>query len=160
MMPLTLASSGRLGRLALRGATAASEALFPKNSLGAPDWQGAAVVDRLDRYYGELPPPSRRLIVLLFTAVELWPLVALRFRTFSRLKPEARLGFVRRWRASRVYPIRLIGESTKALLTMMYLSHPDALRYIGAYTVSPRPGDGLDVRKERLAVLSAERGSS
>ena len=97
--------------------------------------------------------------MLLFTAVELWPLVALRFRTYSRLKPEARLGFVRRWRASRVYPIRLIGESTKALLTMMYLSHPDALRYIGAYTVSPRPGDGLDVRKERLAVLSAERDS-
>lgn len=158
MTPSTFATSGRLGRLASRGAAAAAEALFPKNNLGAPDWESAEVVPRLEGYLGELPPRSRRLILLLFTAVELWPLLALRVRRFSRLRPEARLGFVRRWRASRLYPIRLIGESTKAVLTMMYLSHPEALRYIGAYTVSPRPGDGLEVKKERLAVLSAERG--
>ena len=80
MTPSTFATSGRLGRLASRGAAAAAEALFPKNNLGAPDWESAEVVPRLEGYLGELPPRSRRLILLLFTAVELWPLLALRFR--------------------------------------------------------------------------------
>lgn len=149
--------AGLLGRLARAGSSSAAEALFPKNAEGAPDFEQTAIAPRLGRYLVDLPPETRRLILLLFCLIELIPLFLGRFRRFSRLPVETHLRLVQSWRGSSIYPVRVVGESVKAVLSMMYLSHPDALRFMGAYTVSPRPGDGLEVRRERLAVLSEER---
>lgn len=69
---------------------------------------------------------------LLFIFLELVaPLIGLRFSRFSRMSIEARTELVRRFRSSSIYPLRLIGDSVKAVLTMIYLSHPSVVRYLG-----------------------------
>ena len=52
---------------------------------------------------------------------------------------------VRKWRASRILPLKLIADSLKATTSMMYLSHPAALTWIGMYKPCARPEDPLQV---------------
>jgi hypothetical protein len=110
----------------------AAEALFPLNEFGAPDFHSTDLVARTQTYLGELPGKERRLLYLLFLFVELFAaLVTL--RRFSRLPVERRVQLVRTWRASQFFPLRVIGDSVKAVLTMIYMSHADVLRHIGMY---------------------------
>src|SRR5688500_622461 len=123
------------GNRAVDGIHAAAEALFPRNELGAPDFEDTALVIRTLEYLALLPAPQRRLIELLFIFVELvLPLSGGRMRRFSRLPVPVRLDLVRRCRASKIYPLRLIGDSIKAVLTVMYMSHPQVLRHIGMFS--------------------------
>ena len=126
--------------------TAAAEVLFPENDLGLPDWRETALVSRTMGYVENLPRPSRSLLVFLFFVVE-WaaPILAPGLRRFSRRSPERRLAAIRRWRASRFYLLRQIGDSIKAVLTMMYLSHPKAIAAIGTYKHCVNPDDPLTV---------------
>jgi len=76
----------------------------------------------------------------MFIAVELGaPLLALGLRRFSKRTPEVRLANIRRWRASRWYLFRVIGDSLKAVLTMMYLSHPLVIAHLGAFKHCENP---------------------
>ena len=127
-----------------RSITAASEALFPSNDAGAPDWQATEMVPRTLAYLDLLPRAQRKLIVLMFVTIE-WacPLLAPGLGRFSRRSPERRLRAVRRWRRSRIYLVRYLGDSLKAMLTMMYLSHPAAIRHIGAFKTCDAPSDPL-----------------
>ena len=52
---------------------------------------------------------------------------------FSRLTPERRAQAVRRWRRSRFFFLRLLGDALKASTTMIYMSHPSVVAHIGEY---------------------------
>ena len=123
---------------------AVAEALFPPNDLGLPDWRETELVPRTCSYISNLPRPARGLLVLLFVVVE-WaaPVLAPGLRRFSKRSRSRRLAAIRRWRASRFYLIRQIGDSLKAVLSMMYLSHPKAIVAIGIYKHCENPEDPL-----------------
>jgi hypothetical protein len=120
-------------RRAVDGIAASSEALFPANAIGAPDYRATDMVRRTLEYLTLLPRPQRRLLLTLFVVVELGtPVLTLGFRRFSRLPVERRELVVRHWRRSRFLPLRLLGDALKATTTMLYMSHPAALAYVGA----------------------------
>ena len=132
------------------GIRGSAEVLFPENDLGAPDWRGTDLVARTFSYLGELPPPQRRLLVLLFMVVELVAptLFFVGFGRFSRLSVERRTNAIRRWRGSRLYLLKVLGDALKAVMTMMYAAHPSVVRYMGMYAVCDHPNDpsGIEVR--------------
>ena len=99
------------------GLSATAEALFPVNMAGAPDYRTTELVARM---------------LALFALVELAaPFLIGGFSRFSGIPVEAREQAVRRFRQSEVAPLRLIGDALKASTTMMYMSHPAALAYVG-----------------------------
>ena len=133
-------------RTVTAGLTATAEALYPVNDIGAPDWQAVELVPRCLHWMSELPPRQRDQLYLLFGAVELAaPLLAPGLRRFSKIPVARRESLVRRWRASRLLPLKLIADSLKATTSMMYLSHPAALAYIGMFKPCDNPGDALKV---------------
>jgi hypothetical protein len=137
---------GFLERRAADGVQATVEALYPVNDYGAPDHVATDMVRRTWLYLGDLPAPQRRLLVLLFAFTELAaPFLIPGFRRFSRLPVERREAAVRRFRRSRFFPLRVIGDSLKATTTLIYMSHPAALAYIGMYSYCARPEDPLAV---------------
>jgi hypothetical protein len=130
--------SNMLERCAITGLTASAEALFPANDYGAPDYRDTDLVARTVAYWRVLPPRQRRLIVMLFTTIELSaPLLVFGFRRFSRLTVARRELAVRRFRNSRSFPLRVLGDALKATLTFLYMAHPAALAYIGATRSHP-----------------------
>ena len=109
-------------------------------------------------YLNELPFRQRRLLLSLFVLVELAaPFLIPGFSRFSRLPVLVRERAVRRFRQSRVLPLRLLGDALKATMTIMYMSHPVALAHIGMYSACLRPEDALPVPVMRDA-LAAQRG--
>lgn len=141
-----------MARAAARGLAASAEALFPPSDTGAPDWQASELVARTASYVAILPPKQAHLLTVLFAVTEwLVPTLTGRPRRFSRLDVEARRAAVRRLRASRLLPLKLLGDSIKAVLTMTYMSHPLVLRYIGQASACSAPAaDGPDVRLDAL----------
>lgn len=119
-------------RIGLTGLTAAAEALFPENDLGAPDYRTTDLVARLLEYLRVLPARQRSLIQLLFVFFELMaPLLSFQLRRFSSLPVARRETLVRDFRKSRFFALRILGDAMKATLTMLYMSHPLSLAYIG-----------------------------
>jgi hypothetical protein len=117
---------------ARRAIKAAAESLFPKNDLGAPDFESTDLPARVEGYIKKLPPPQQKLIWLLFIFYELAaPLFALKLSRYSKLSVESRLELVQRFRRSNVYPIRMMGDALKGVMTMIYMSHPSVDRYLG-----------------------------
>jgi hypothetical protein len=148
-------ASGFLERRLLDGIRAASEGLFPVNDLGAPDWRDTEMVQRTRDYIAELPPPQRRLLVFLFVFVELAaPLLLLTPNRFSRLAPERRAQAVRRWRTSRIFLLRLLGDALKASTTMMYMSHPRVVAHIQEYRICEHPADSIQYPQRPSAFQS------
>jgi hypothetical protein len=116
------------------GLSATAEALFPVNDLGAPDYRTTDIVARMLSYLRLLPARQRRLLLYLFAFVELGaPLLLLRPGRFSRLPVARREEAIRRFRASSLLPVRVVGDALKAAMTMMYMSHPAALEHVGAF---------------------------
>lgn len=135
---------GFFQRQLIAGIRATSEGLFPENELGAPDYRDTEMVTRTLDYLAELPPPQRRLVSLLFVAVELLaPFLLLVPRRFSRISPTGRANAVRHWRGSRIFLLRLLGDALKATATMMYMSHPKVVGYIGEHRACHHPDDAL-----------------
>jgi hypothetical protein len=124
-----------LQRHAEAGLSATAEALFPVNDLGAPDYRTTDVVARMLSYLRLVPARQRRLLLSLFALVELGaPLLLLRPGRFSRLPVGVREQAIRRFRASSLLPIRIVGDALKASMTMMYMSHPAALAHVGVFS--------------------------
>lgn len=131
-------------RVAHQGLAAVAVALFPENLYGAPDYKTTELVPRTLAYLQELPAAQRRLLLSLFALVELSaPLLVPGFSRFSGLSVARREAVVRGWRQSRLLPLRLVGDALKATTTMMYMSHPAALTFVGAYSSCARPLDEL-----------------
>lgn len=144
---------GFIARQLVTGITAASEGLFPPNDFGAPDYRDTQMVQRTLAYLQELPPPQRRLLTLLFIAVEwLAPLLLLFPRRFSRMPAAHRAHAVRTWRRSRFMLVRALGDALKAATTMMYMSHPKVVAYIGEHRACEHATDalGYEVRPSAL----------
>ena len=134
-----------LQRHAEAGLSATAEALFPVNGLGAPDYRSTDIVARMRSYLLVLPARQRALLTYLFAFVELiGPLLLFRFGRFSSFPVDVRERGIRRFRASPLLPVRVVGDALKASLTMMYMSHPAALAHVGAL---PEPGPA----RERVA---------
>ncbi len=136
---------------------AASEALFPKNAIGAPDFLEAEVEQRTWAYLELLPTTQRNLITMLFLFVELFaPMIALKLGRYSKLSLEARCEVVRRFRASNNYLVKLIGDSVKAVLTMIYMAHPSVVRHIGQFSAcAHEDGFLVEVKKDAFARIEA-----
>jgi hypothetical protein len=129
-------------RLATRGIAGAAAAMFPENDHGAPDWQSTRMVERTLEWIEELPPKQGRLLLALFLVAELiGGVLAGRPRCFSRLALETRERAVRSWRASRWHLLRMLGDSLKASLTMMYASHPAVVGFLGEHRSCAHPAD-------------------
>ncbi len=151
---------GVLERLLVVGITATCEGLFPVNDLGAPDFRDAEMVERTRRYLRELPPAQRRLVSLLFMAVEfLAPLLLLVPRRFSRLTPGERALAVRRFRLSRFFPVRVLGDALKASTTMIYMSHPRVVAYVGEHRACARAEDPLSYPVRPAALPRHQEGA-
>jgi hypothetical protein len=148
---------GFFERRALDGLEAVAEALFPQNDYGAPDFNATDLVRRTVEYMDVLPRDKRRLLVGLFLLTELAaPLLVPGFSRFSRLPVQVREEAVRRFRQSRFLPLRLLGDALKATTTLIYMSHPLALAYVGAYSSCERPFDPMTL-PFREGALSAQR---
>jgi hypothetical protein len=142
--------------IAARGIAATADAMFPPNAVGAPDWLQAEMLPRMLRYLDELPPRQRRLLLGLFVLVELGaPLMVPGLRRFSRLTPQRRLQAIGRWRASRLEPLRLVGDGLKMTMTMLYLAHPAVRRHIGELAPCAAPA-GPAAAAEQPDVLHSE----
>ena len=141
---------------AKRGLEATAEALFPVNAIGAPDYRTTDLVGRTLAYWEELPAPQRRLLMLLYVLVE-WgaPLLGAGWGRFSTLPVAQREAAVRRFRGSRITLLRIVGDALKATTTILYMSHPAALAYIGAPSGGTRGnivGLGLGRPSEKAVV--------
>lgn len=146
-------ADGFFVRTATTSIRAISEALFPANDLGAPDWQDTALVARTRVYLDELPPEQGRLVTLLFIFVELaCPLLTLTFRRFSKLTPERRVLAVQRWRRHWFQPFTWLGDALKATMTMIYMSHPLVITHIEGFKTCERPTDPLNFRIDKDAL--------
>lgn len=133
MRPDPTLPSTLLRKLALSGFAAACEALFPENDLGAPSWRDTDMVARAAQLWDELPPSSRLTLEGLYAALELGGAAFVpRLGALSGIPVEARFQMLDRMRRSRIWPLRFVAEAVKSSTTMVYLSHPLALRYIGA----------------------------
>lgn len=133
----------------LRSLRASVEALYPPSPNGAPDGEATQLAARTEAYIRAMPISVRVQLVALHVAVEwLTPLLAPLGRRWSRRTPAARLAVIRGWRASGVYPVRLLGNALHAHLQMLYLSHPDVVRFIGEYKPVAYPDDPfpIDIR--------------
>lgn len=110
---------------------ATSEALFP--AVGdVPGFRETELAPRTIAYVRALPNPHRWLLPILFVAVEwLTPVLAPLGGRLSRRTPERRLAIVERWRASRIVPVRLLGDALRATLCMIHFSHPRMVAWIG-----------------------------
>lgn len=124
---------------------AACEALFPVNTESAPDFEQTELVERTHAWVGGLPASQRKLVKLMFIGVELLAAIAGLGRRFSRRSVASRESLVRRWRASGVLPLRLLGDALKSSLQMIYLSHPAVVRYLGEYKVWRHPNDPFEI---------------
>jgi hypothetical protein len=78
------------------------------------------------------------------------------FKRFSAHPAARREQAVRAFRRSRLLPLRLLGDALKASTTVMYMSHPAVLAYIGMYSGCERPTDPLvvEVRRDVFAVTN------
>ena len=118
------------------------EALFPENDLGAPDYRETDLEERILEYLRMVPARARRLLLLLFIGAELAaPLLVPCLSRFSSLPVTDREAAVRRWRRSRLLPLRILGDALKATTTLLYMSHPAALRHVGAFAACDAPTD-------------------
>jgi hypothetical protein len=137
------------------GLCGAAEALFPLSD-AAPDFEDTQLIPRSLAYVDSLPPPQRKLLKLLFVAIEICaPVLSPGLRRFSRRSIERRRENVNAWRVSWVYPIRLLGDAVKTTLQMIYLSHPATVAHIGEYKVSAVPGDSFQVAVRGSAEVPA-----
>lgn len=130
---------------------AVAQAMFPENDFGAPDWRTAEMAPRTVNYIRMLPTRSRRLLILLYVAVELAaPLLLVWPGRFSRAPLKRRKHVLERWRRHWFPPYQLLQEALKAQQCMIFLSHPAVQAHIGVWKSCDHPFDRyqLPVRED------------
>ncbi len=158
-----LARDTRLRRLALSGFQAACEALYPENDFGAPSWRDTDMVARAAELWDELPPESRLTLELLYATLELGGAALVpSLGPLSSIPVAARYRMLDRCRRSRIWPLRFIAEAVKSSSTMVYMSHPTVMQYIGVSKACGHPADrhlDLPVRSNAFSGLIAPQPS-
>ena len=131
---------GIFPQLVADGVAAAAEVICPDNELGAPTWYETDIIERTLAYLESLPPQNGLMLKAMFFFAELSPTILSAQRSrLSRLDPDIRLDYLRSLRHSPFYYLRILGDAVKAVMTMMYLSHPDALAYVGHFKACQKP---------------------
>jgi hypothetical protein len=126
------------------GVAATCEALFPPGH-PAPDHAQVELAPRLEAHVRSLPPCQRRLVALMFIAIELTaPVLMPGWGRFSRRPLARRLRDLERL-AARPYPLYLIVAALRAQVGMLYLTHPVTSAYMGEYKSTPRPHDPFQI---------------
>lgn len=129
-------------RSAHAGVQAVAEVYFPENDLGAPDWRDTKMVERTMSYLKTLPPINRRMIYMLYAAVEwLTPLFLAGIGRFSKRSLAFRTRAVRRWQNWDFVLFRLLSDGIKAQITMIYCSHAAVQKHLGAWKSCSREAD-------------------
>ncbi len=129
-------------RRVTNGIRGLSEALYPVNDFGAPDWQDVDMVKRTYQNLFLMPPFQRFLLLVLYCVSEIvLPLLVPAIKPFSKVSLENRIKTLQRMKKSKIFFIRLFSEAIKAALQMIYMSHPTVLEYIGEYKHCPMPKD-------------------
>ncbi len=123
----------RLRRSEVAFLSAAADALFPRGGPIEPSGTDAGVPEYVDRYLGEVPAKLSllmRCLFLLFEHASFFVRAPGRggMRRFSSLSPEQRVAVLERWQRSRLFPMRLVFTSLRAILTMGYFASPEVLR--------------------------------
>jgi hypothetical protein len=126
--------------LARRGFVACAEAVFPEGHAGYPDWRTTELAERFEPWLDALPPETRHLMEAVYTSVELGGgLLVASPGPFSRLPVPRRAAIISGWRASHFMPLRFLGDAIKSSTAMLYMSHPAALRRVGARSACDHP---------------------
>jgi hypothetical protein len=128
--PLTLLASREANFL-----VAAAEATFPAGGAIPLSGRDAGLPRYVDRWLKALPGRQRLLIRALFLLLEHATLLFAApgrggLRRFSSLSLDQRDSVLRGWAESRLFARRLVFMSLRAILTMGYLGHPTAMRYL------------------------------
>jgi hypothetical protein len=126
------------------GVRASCEAMFPVGH-AAPSHLDVQLAPRLESHVRRLPPSQRRLVALMFIAVELAaPVLMPGWGRFSRRTPERRLRDLQAL-CDRPYPLYLIATALRAQVGMLYLTHPATSAFMGEYKVTARPDDPYQI---------------
>ncbi len=126
-----------LARRELATLAAAADAIFPRGGPLEPSGADAGVGEWVDRFAAAAPAGQRRLMRLLFFAVEHATLVfpvargPRGLRRFSAQPPDVRAAWLEQWRTSRLFARRLAFTSLRALVTLGYFADPVVLRALG-----------------------------
>ena len=144
-------------RWAVRGIEASAEACMPEVGEPVPGWRQTDIPGRTVAYLDLLPQSQRRQLMALFVFFELSPILfCWGFRPLSRHRPERRLRYIQSWRHSRWTLRKLIGDALKAVLTMIYLSHPKALAFVGHSKACAHESDKLRVAYKAEALTRVD----
>lgn len=133
----------RLLRSEVAFLSAAADALFPRGGPIEPSGTDAGVPTYVDRYLGEVPPKLALLMRCLFLLFEHASFVVRApgrggMRRFSSLSPAQRVAVLERWQRARLFPMRLVFTSLRAILTMGYFASPEVLRtlHLAPYAIA------------------------
>jgi hypothetical protein len=113
--------------------SAAGNATFPAGGAISPSGDEADLPGYTDHWLTLVPPRMRLLMRLLLFLIEhgtlFLPAPGPRgWRRFSSLSTEQQAAVLESWRASRLYPRRVVFMSLRAILAMGYLALPRVLR--------------------------------
>ncbi|MCC6641046.1 MAG: gluconate 2-dehydrogenase subunit 3 family protein [Deltaproteobacteria bacterium] len=133
----------RLLRSEVAFLSAAADALFPRGGPIEPSGTDAGVPAYVDRYLGDVPPKLALLMRCLFLLFEHASFVVRApgrggMRRFSSLSPAQRVAVLERWQRARLFPMRLVFTSLRAILTMGYFASPEVLRtlHLAPYAIA------------------------
>lgn len=140
---------------------ACADALFPPGGPIPLSGTDAGVVRYIDRYLGRVPASQRRLMRLLFQAVEHSPALFGPTRArFTRLTATDRVAVLEAMSRSRIYFRRVMFLSLRLMLTMGYLAHPEVARRIGVvFERAPFEGAAASTGEKEEARAGDERES-
>ncbi|MFH1462832.1 MAG: FAD-dependent oxidoreductase [Pseudomonadota bacterium] len=121
--------------------TAAGDTLFPPGGAVPPSSEDVDVPGYLDAWMAGLPPAQRRLIGLLFLALEqatlIWGRgVGGRLRRFSELPPAAREAYLHRLEQHPLFPVRALLAALRTIFSFAYLDRPAVQEALG---IEPPP---------------------
>jgi hypothetical protein len=128
---------------------ACADALFPPGGPIPISGTDAGIVRYVDRYLGRVPASQRRLMRLLFQAVEHSPALFGPTRArFTRLDAAERVVVLEAMSRSRIYFRRVMFLSLRLMLTMGYLANHEVARRIGV-VFERSPFEGSDPHAAR-----------
>lgn len=153
----------RLRRAELATVSAAAEAVFPPGGAIACSGLEAGIPDYVDHLLEQAHPRPRRLMRLLFFAIEhgtaIFPAPGgwRGFRRFSSLDLAQRIAVLEAWSGSRFFVRRLAFSSLRAILTLGYFAHPRVRDRLGfAPYAIPTPICEADLLYPRIGARASE----
>ncbi len=112
------------------------ETMFPAIGDKMVSGLDAGVAESVESHLASMPRGTWRQFRALFLAVQLSPLLSLRFHRFTSLGPAARAAVLTDWEQSRIYARRMALFFIKYILGGAYTECPAVRRALGFTAVS------------------------